>query len=196
VGAIALTFDDGPDAHWTPLVLDALAEHRAPATFFVIAPLASAQPGLVARILAEGHRIELHCDEHRRHSTQTAAWGAADTGRALARLRALGIQARLWRTPWGDEAPWTRLLAAARGLQVVGWNASTRDWRGDSASFMFGAIQRKLTDGAIVLAHDGMGPGALRSGCEHTISLVHLITAHASDAGHRLVLLDEHGQAR
>ena len=32
---IALTFDDGPDPVWTPLVLDALASVRARATFFL-----------------------------------------------------------------------------------------------------------------------------------------------------------------
>ena len=39
---IALTFDDGPDPVWTPLVLDALALANARATFFVVAPRARA----------------------------------------------------------------------------------------------------------------------------------------------------------
>src|ERR671921_1128696 len=33
---VALTFDDGPDPQWTPLVLDALAGATASATFFVL----------------------------------------------------------------------------------------------------------------------------------------------------------------
>jgi peptidoglycan/xylan/chitin deacetylase (PgdA/CDA1 family) len=36
-GRVYLTFDDGPDAHFTPRVLDVLAEARVPATFFMIA---------------------------------------------------------------------------------------------------------------------------------------------------------------
>ncbi len=35
---VALTFDDGPDPIWTPLVLDALASVGARATFFVVTP--------------------------------------------------------------------------------------------------------------------------------------------------------------
>ena len=35
-GLVALTFDDGPDARWTPKILDILKAKKAPATFFVI----------------------------------------------------------------------------------------------------------------------------------------------------------------
>src|SRR5690349_22543297 len=34
--AVALTFDDGPDATWTPMILDTLQSRDATATFFVI----------------------------------------------------------------------------------------------------------------------------------------------------------------
>ena len=45
---VALTFDDGPDPDWTPLVLDALAAAGASATFFVIAPRAARYPSYPA----------------------------------------------------------------------------------------------------------------------------------------------------
>ena len=41
---------------------------------------------LAEALVDEGHALGLHCDEHVRHSTRDAAWGAADTDRALARL--------------------------------------------------------------------------------------------------------------
>src|SRR5436309_5987887 len=33
-GAVALTFDDGPNPEWTPRVLDILSAHQASASFF------------------------------------------------------------------------------------------------------------------------------------------------------------------
>lgn len=54
---IALTFDDGPDPKWTPRVLDVLAKHHAPATFFVIGSQVSRHPGLVRRLVREGHEV-------------------------------------------------------------------------------------------------------------------------------------------
>ncbi len=189
MGTIALTFDDGPDAEWTPRVLDALAAAGARATFFPIARRAAAQPALVARLIAEGHQVGLHCDEHVRHSTRDAAWARADTERALERLRSVGAAPRLWRTPWGDEAPWTHALAGEYGLRIVGWTADTHDWRGDTAQEMFDALRPRLQPGAIVLAHDGIGPGARRADAGETVAFVPLVARHARGLGLRMTSL-------
>ena len=85
--SLALTFDDGPDPVWTGRMLDVLSQLGARATFFPIAPRAVAQPAVIKRMVADGHSVGLHCDEHIRHSTRDAAWGCADTERALGRLR-------------------------------------------------------------------------------------------------------------
>jgi peptidoglycan/xylan/chitin deacetylase (PgdA/CDA1 family) len=180
---LALTFDDGPDPRWTPAVLDALRDVGARATFFVLGPRAAAHPEVIARTLAEGHAIGVHADEHVRHTELDAAAGAADLDRALTVLHQLGVQPGIWRTPWGVEAQWTRPAAAARGLRVVGWSADTHDWRGDAAGAMLTAIEPALDDGAVVLAHDGLGPGATRDGCQETVALIAPLVALARARG-------------
>ena len=177
MSALALTFDDGPDATWTPRVLDALTTIKARATFFVIAQRAERHPELVARMVDEGHAVELHCDEHVRHSDRDKAWGARDTAKAMERLAGLGVRPRLWRTPWGDRAPWTAAVAERAGLRLVGWDVDMHDWRGDSAEEMFERIDPDLFPGAVVLAHDGLGPGALRTGCAETVALIPRLVA-------------------
>ncbi len=189
MGAIALTFDDGPDAEWTPRLLDALGRAGARATFFPIAGRAAAQPQLMARILAEGHAVGLHCDAHVRHSVRDAGWGRADTGRALQRLRTVGVRPRLWGTPWGVEAPWTGAVAREHGLRIVGWTADRHDWRGDTAPEMFDAVRDGLAPGAIVLAHDGIGPGARRADARETIGFVALVARYARTLGLALTAL-------
>ena len=64
LGEVALTFDDGPDAEWTPKILDILAREKTPATFFVIGENAMAHPGLMRRIVAEGHELGNHSFTH------------------------------------------------------------------------------------------------------------------------------------
>ena len=54
---IALTFDDGPDPVYTPQILEILARHRVPATFFVLGRHVEAHPELVRRIVADGHAV-------------------------------------------------------------------------------------------------------------------------------------------
>jgi peptidoglycan-N-acetylglucosamine deacetylase len=178
---LALTFDDGPDDRWTERLLDVLGRVGAHATFFPIAPRAAARPDLVARMVSEGHSVGLHCDEHVRHSTRDAGWGRNDTERALARLRDLGVVPRLWRTPWGDTAPWTAEVAAEHGLRLVSWTVDCHDWRGDPAETMFAAARPGLRAGAIVLAHDGIGPGAPRADARETVALVELVARYAAE---------------
>jgi peptidoglycan-N-acetylglucosamine deacetylase len=183
VPALALTFDDGPDPAWTPQLLDLLRIVGACATFFPIASRASAHPAIIERMRTEGHAIGLHCDQHVRHSERDAAWLARDTDEALRRLVELGVTPTFWRTPWGDTAPWSQRIARERDLRLIGWTADSHDWRGASADDMFEATREALTDGAVVLAHDGLGPGARREDLRATLDYVVLVCRHAHDRG-------------
>ncbi len=189
MGALAMTFDDGPDERWTAVLLEALARHAATATFFVLGPRAEAQPQLIRRMLDHGHSVGLHCEAHVRHSHRDRAWVEADTERALTRLRRIGVVPSLWRTPWGDTAPWTAAVAQRHGLRVVRWTVDTHDWRGDSAPAMFAATRDGLVPGAVVLAHDGIGPGARRRDAAETVRYLDLVARHAARRGLRLEAL-------
>jgi peptidoglycan/xylan/chitin deacetylase (PgdA/CDA1 family) len=176
---LSLTFDDGPDPVWTPRLLDLLRGARATATFFPIASHAAAHPRVIGRMLADGHEVGLHCDEHVRHSSQDLGWLMRDTSRALRKLAGVGVRPRLWRTPWGDLAPWSARVAAEHNLRLIGWTADTHDWRGDRGRCMYASLRARLADGAVVLAHDGIGPGARRTECGETVEFVRLVVAHA-----------------
>ncbi|MCA1729625.1 MAG: polysaccharide deacetylase family protein [Actinobacteria bacterium] len=179
----ALTFDDGPDHVWTPRVLDALDRARARATFFVIAPLALEHRDIIAAALDAGHRLEFHCTVHARHTRISRHEVETDTRTGLDMLRSLGVEPRLWRPPWGVLAPWTEEVAEEFGLQLAPWSADTHDWRGDSTPEMLRYVEPLLGSGAIVLMHDGLGPGSLRTGCEETVALVEPLVARLRSLG-------------
>ena len=69
------------------------------------------------------------------------------------------------------HASWTQEIAAAHDLELYGWDVDSHDWRGDGAEQMLAAVGPDLRAGAVVLLHDGLGPGALRQGCEETVPL-------------------------
>jgi peptidoglycan/xylan/chitin deacetylase (PgdA/CDA1 family) len=186
---LMLTFDDGPDPRGTSTVLDALARAGARATFFVMAPRAQRHPELLARIGDEGHTVALHCDEHVRHGERDRGWLRRDTERALGRLDRVGVSPRLWRAPWGALAPWSQSLAEEFGLCLIGWDVDTHDWRGDAAPAMLQDTRDAMRDGAIVLAHDGLGPGARRADCAQTAAFVGLAARHAAARDLELVAL-------
>src|ERR1700761_2677585 len=60
---IALTFDDGPNAH-TNEVLDALRDMHVKATFFIVGKQAHKNPQVLARIAREGHLLANHSATH------------------------------------------------------------------------------------------------------------------------------------
>jgi peptidoglycan/xylan/chitin deacetylase (PgdA/CDA1 family) len=72
---IYLTFDDGPTPEVTDFVLDTLNAHQAKASFFCIGNNVEKHPKLFQRILAEGHRVGNHTQNHTKGwETTTAAY--------------------------------------------------------------------------------------------------------------------------
>jgi len=187
----ALTFDDGPDPVWTPLVLDALASVHARATFFVVSDRAKRYPTLLARMREEGHDVGFHCKDHVRHDDMTSGEIEADVRSGLTVLHG---PARLWRTPWGVVTPTTEDVARKHGLTLVGWTADTEDWRGNSPCEMLGRIEGRLLPRAIVLMHDGIGPGAMRDDCMMTVNAIGSLVSVARSRDLEPVPLHELGR--
>jgi peptidoglycan-N-acetylglucosamine deacetylase len=117
----------------------------------------------------EEHEVAFHCTRHFRHDAMTSGEIEADL---RAGLPALERSVRLWRTPWGVVTPATEEVARKNLLTLVGWTADTRDWRGDAPDEMLARVEGHLLPQAIVLMHDGIGPGATRDGCADTVDLV------------------------
>ena len=173
---VALTFDDGPDARWTPRILDILEAKHAPATFFVIGENALAHPWLLKRILDDGSEIGNHSYTHpnmalvsprgtRIELNTTQRLVEAYTGRAM----------RLARIPYfGDAEPTTEdellpvLRAQEAGYINVGLHADSEDWTRPGVQKIIDntldAVDQNSPDGNrsrnIVLLHDSGGDRA------------------------------------
>ena len=86
-------------------------------------------------------------------------------------------------------ASWSARVAREYDLRLVGWTVDTHDWRGDTAEEMFDATREEIVAGSIVLAHEGVGPGARRAGAQETVRYLELIGAHACHSGLRMEAL-------
>ncbi|HWF52628.1 MAG TPA: polysaccharide deacetylase family protein [Solirubrobacteraceae bacterium] len=186
-----LTFDDGPDPVWTPRVLDRLRGAGARSTFFVMTERASAHPELIDRMHEEGHEVELHCVRHVRHTELDEPALREDAEHGLRTLAGLGARVRRWRPPWGVVTDATRRVADEHDLEVVCWSVDTHDWRGDTAADMHDLVAGDLGPRSVVLMHDGLGPGARRTGCGHTVELIPRLIDTLAGRGVRAVPLSE-----
>lgn len=155
--AIALTFDDGPDPVYTPRVLDVLAEHGVVATFFLVGSNARRHPGIVRRIMGEGHRIGSHSWSH--PVPLDTPWPAllVDYRRGRRAVEALGGEANaLFRPPRGEVGARGALTMRALRLEPWLWTVDPEDWRpGVSTEEVVSGVG-DLTNGDVVLLHDGL----------------------------------------
>jgi peptidoglycan/xylan/chitin deacetylase (PgdA/CDA1 family) len=156
--AIALTIDDGPDPLWTPQVLDLLRRTGIRATFSVIGAHAHAYPGLVKRIIADGHGVTNHSMTHPQPFGRRtpAAIHQQITDAQSAITDACGVIPRLFRAPGGDwSAP---VLSAVQNLHMValGWDIDPRDWSRPGTGLITARLLATQA-GDILLCHDGGG---------------------------------------
>lgn len=165
-GPVYLTFDDGPDAQWTPRILDLLAQANVLATFFVIGRLALGQPALVRRIVAQGHEVGNHSWSHRHPWTlppAAARLEVRDGASAIADL--IGRAPKFFRPPHGRLRRCMLEEAQRGGQALVLWDRSAVDWGPLGRASGISRRLHTVQDGDIVLMHDGGGginrPGEL-----------------------------------
>ncbi|NIJ67513.1 cellulose synthase/poly-beta-1,6-N-acetylglucosamine synthase-like glycosyltransferase/spore germination protein YaaH/peptidoglycan/xylan/chitin deacetylase (PgdA/CDA1 family) [Sphingomonas leidyi] len=170
-GKIALTFDDGPDADWTPKILDVLKQKQVTGTFFMIGENAMAEPFLVRRVVDEGHEIGSHTFTHP-NLALTSSRGTRIELNATQRLieAYTGRSVRLFRAPYfGDAEPTTAdelipaLTAQRAGYTNVGLHVDPNDWQRPGIDAIVDTTLREVEagnaeqSGQIILLHDGGG---------------------------------------
>ncbi|AIQ58962.1 polysaccharide deacetylase family protein [Paenibacillus borealis] len=158
---IALTFDDVPDPRFTPQLLDVLHKYNVKATFFVVGSRAEKHPGLVARILREGHAIGNHSYNHPEFSKLSMNEFRTQIVRTENIIQVLaGYKPRLIRPPYGDISEQQLKWAKSHGYKLVNWNVDSLDWRGLSKTQVRNNILSRAGKGAIILQHGGGGRGS------------------------------------
>ena len=173
-----LTFDDGPDPVYTPLVLDVLAAHGARATFFLQGSEIEKHPAVFQRILHDGHTVGNHSYGHEVLPGLSRAEFAATIGRTQ---ELLGDQATpCLRPPHGRIDALTERWAAEHGLAVVLWHLDPGDWREtEPASAIARHILDHAFDGAVVVLHDGGGDRSA------TVAAIHTVLSQLTPQGFR-----------
>jgi peptidoglycan/xylan/chitin deacetylase (PgdA/CDA1 family) len=159
-GIVALTFDDGPGIH-TSAVLDVLARFDAPATFFVNGHRIAQQPDTLIRAHVEGHVIANHTWGHELLTALGDAAILATVRRLEADAAALGVPViPLVRPPFMGTSARVRRVLADAGYTHILWDVDPQDWRGYAPAVIGNHVLSRLSDGAVVLFHDGSGNAA------------------------------------
>jgi peptidoglycan/xylan/chitin deacetylase (PgdA/CDA1 family) len=152
--ALALTFDDGPGES-TPEILEILAEHKAPATFFQCGANVDRLPEIAREVAARGHEVGNHSYSHPYLFLRTPGTIENELRRAQESIEAATGTRPVWfRAPYG--ARWFGLGRAQGKMQLtnVMWSAIGYDWN-RRASEVVARMAASASNGAILCLHDG-----------------------------------------
>jgi len=155
---VALTFDDGPNPHATPAILDALRAENVTATFFLLGKHVERWPDIARRVASDGHDLGNHGYHHQKLHFRGPAYVRVDLALGTdAITRAAGAAPAFFRAPHGFRSPWVSGIARDLGQRTVGWTLGV--WDSDRPGV--DEIARRVVDGSrpgtILLLHDGDG---------------------------------------
>ena len=154
-----LTFDAGFENGNTPIILDALKKHNAPATFFVVGTYIESNPDLIKRMENEGHIVGNHTYHHP-DMTKLSSLSAfekelKDVENAYNNVTGKEMT-KFYRPPQGKYNENNLQMAKELGYHTFFWSLAYVDWQENNQPTKEEAFDKLLTrvhPGAIVLLH-------------------------------------------
>lgn len=186
---MALTFDDGPNDPHTLNLLDVLAKHNVPATFFMIGRYVRHRPDIALEVKQRGHVIANHTFTHPYLTFESTGSVRAELEQCRAALtEAVGEHSNLFRPPWGARRPAVLRTVRQVGLEPVMWSVTGYDWDAPSAAYIEKKVTARAQGGDVILLHDG-GHKAFGTDRAHTVKAVESLIPLYKSKGYEFVTI-------
>lgn len=184
---VALTFDDGPGPH-TERILDILTEYNVQATFFVVGFQVEKFPGILSRIVQEGHLVGNHSYSH----SDFSELSLTEVNREIEYTNQLikretDHKPELVRPPYGRITNQQLENLIKEGYRFINWSVDSLDWDEDynNHELMLSRIENTIHPGAIILLHDAGGDRS------QTEKLLPALIESLRDRGYEFVTVEE-----
>lgn len=150
---VALTFDDGPNARYTPQVLDILYEHQVPATFFLVGEKFSGNELLIQEMEASGHEIGNHTFSHSDLTTLDQAQIQQEIKKTEAELEKIlpDYHMKYVRPPYGR---YTEQVEDEIDRSLMLWTIDSGDWNKPDTDNIYAAVIGNIQHRDIIVFHD------------------------------------------
>ena len=193
-GVIYLTFDDGPNNYYTPVILDVLKKYNVKATFFVTS---AGSDDLIKREFDEGHSVAIHTSSHAYnviYASEEAFWNDMNIIKERI-VRITGVEPTMMRFPGGSSNTVSRHYSVGimgrlaeqienKGYAYFDWNISSGD-AGETTdpNVEYANVVNNLSKsrGNVVLMHDIK---------KHTSEAIESIVKYGIDNGYTFDVLN------
>jgi peptidoglycan/xylan/chitin deacetylase (PgdA/CDA1 family) len=157
---LSLTFDDAPHPLSTPLLLASMKRAEVKGTFFVVGEGLRLYPELGYRMVAEGHTLANHSENHRNLTRVDVPVTDYDLEikECFRRIKWLGQDTRLFRPPGGGLNRAVMSYLYENDYTLAWWSNNIGDWARPPAWKIVDQVNRGTQPGDIILLHDaGIG---------------------------------------
>lgn len=155
---VALSFDAAWGNEDTQKILEILAKHNVHATFFMTGGWVDSYPEDVKAILAGGHDLGNHSENHKNMSQISNEDKEQELMKVHEKVKSLtGYEMFLFRPPYGDYDNDVIKTATKCGYYPIQWDVDSLDWKDYGVDSIVNTVcsNKHLGNGSIILCHNG-----------------------------------------
>ena len=182
---IALTFDAAWGNEDTAQILEILKKHDVRVTFFMTGGWVESYPDDVKAILAAGHDLGNHSENHKNMSQLSDAEKKEELMKVHEKVRTLtGYEMFLFRPPCGDYDNAVVNVAKENGYYTIQWDVDSLDWKDYGVDSIIKTVtqHKHLGNGSIILCHNG---------AKYTAKALDMLIATLKNEGYTFVPVSE-----
>ena len=182
---IALSFDAAWGNEDTPDILSILKANDVKATFFMTGGWVSSYPDDVKAILADGHDLGNHSENHKQMSQLSPEESRQEIVKPHEKVKSLtGYEMNLFRPPYGDYNNTVIRTAYSSGYYPIQWNVDSLDWKDYGVEDIINRVieSQDLGNGSIILMHNG---------AKYTAEALDTLIKKLKEKGYQLVPVSE-----
>ena len=155
---IALSFDAAWGNEDTREILDILKKNDIKVTFFMTGGWVETYPDDVKAILAAGHDLGNHSENHKNMSQLSDEECQEELMKVHTKVQELtGYEMFLFRPPYGDYDNHVITNATKCGYMTIQWDVDSLDWKDYGVDSIIKTVteHKHLGNGSIILCHNG-----------------------------------------
>lgn len=182
---IALTFDAAWGNEDTKKILEILKKHDVHVTFFMTGGWVESYPDDVKAILAAGHDLGNHSENHKNMSRLSNEEKKEELMKVHAKVQELtGYEMFLFRPPYGDYDNAVVKTAKENGYFTIQWDVDSLDWKDYGVDSVIKTVteHKHLGNGSIILCHNG---------AKYTAQALDSLITKLKEKGYRFVPVSE-----
>ncbi len=180
---VALTINCAWDDKDIDSIIETLNKYDVKLTFFVVGTWAENYPESLKKIYDNGHEIANHSYSHPHINKMSLEENINQINKCSDKIKEItGKPTTLYRGPYGEYNNTVIEASKKTNHQAIQWNIDSLDYKGLTKDEMINRINKKLSNGSIILMH---------SGAENTATSLESIIKNIQDKGYDLVKVSD-----